>query len=86
MANDELKHHGVKGMRWGVRKDKRSRTRIDKDYLIKKGQFFVYEYADDAISAILQTAAIALGVGFITPLIAYGVNIADSNIKIHIKR
>jgi hypothetical protein len=27
-----LKHYGVKGMRWGVRKDRRSRSKGSKDY------------------------------------------------------
>lgn len=39
MVNDYLKHYGVPGMKWGVRKDKYG-SNYDKDYHVKAGTKF----------------------------------------------
>ena len=36
ISDNELKHYGVKGMKWGVRK-KRYNSSFDKDTVIKRG-------------------------------------------------
>lgn len=37
---DKLYHHGVKGMKWGVRHDKQRKDKFDDDTIIKKGHTF----------------------------------------------
>ena len=44
MKNDELKHYGVKGMKWGVRKDRSDTNKMKMDKKCKTGKAVVRRY------------------------------------------
>lgn len=44
MKNDELKHYGVKGMKWGVRKDRNDTNKMKMDKKRKTGKAVVRRY------------------------------------------
>lgn len=87
---DELRHHGVPGMKWGVRKDRKRSGRSSKshkkrqwiaDEQIAKGRKFVKDNAGSLIVAGISAAAIASGHAYLGPFITMAGNGVVSNIK-----
>lgn len=64
-------HYGVKGMKWGVRKDRRNRQNGFKRK-VAKGQAFVEDNAPALLAAGLSVTAIAAGQSYLVPVISTG--------------
>lgn len=45
MTDQYLVHHGVKGMKWGVRKDRKKRIKEIGDEVIKEGHVYERVYS-----------------------------------------
>ena len=65
----ELRHYGVKGMKWGVRKDRRQNGFGRR---VAKGRKFVNDNAPALLAAGLSVTAIAAGQSYLVPVISTG--------------
>lgn len=86
--DSELMHYGVKGMKWGVRKDRKTsgstksskkktveaKKTSDSDFerLVKKGKQFAKDNAPGLVAAGLSVTAIAVGQSYLVPIFSAG--------------
>ena len=64
--NDELYHHGVKGQKWGVRKDRKT--------LLQRGSNFINKMKTKKVMTIVSsTAAVASGALWVASALVPGV-------------
>lgn len=72
--NDELIHYGVKGMKWGVRKDGRKRQN-GFERKVEKGRTFVKNNGGALMVAGLSAGLIASGHAYLAPFVGFAANI-----------
>ena len=73
MTEQEIYHYGVKGMRWGVRKDRRGSTSSDAKRVCKKGSKYAKKHMTKTAKGIISsTTAVASGALWVASTLVRG--------------